>query len=97
MNDLDEILEKHDFLFEHLKLWKDEGIPAPENELQSISTWLSYLGMHGAEATKDTMRARMLLLMEAANTLYALGPEAEDKVGIYEKRARSDDNDEENA
>ena len=75
-----------DFLNEHLKLWKDSGIPAPANELQSIQGWLRYLGQHGAEETKSAMRKRMVLLMQAANDLYKEGPEAEDAVGIYEHR-----------
>lgn len=74
------------FLTDHLKFWKDSGIPAPGNELQSIQGWLTYLGEHGAEQTKDTMRKRMILLMEAANDLYEEGPAAEDAAGIYDNR-----------
>lgn len=75
-----------DFLQAHLKLWKDSGIPAPANELQSIQGWLQYLGRHGAEETKSAMRKRMILLMQEAHTLYDEGPEAEDAAGIYEHR-----------
>lgn len=74
------------FLTDHLRMWKDEGIPAPLNELQSIAAWLSCLGEHGAESTMDRMRARMLLLMNAANELHAAGPEAEAAAGIYDNR-----------
>lgn len=74
------------FLIDHLKLWKDSGVPAPANELQSIQGWLRCLGENGAEKTADIMRKRMLLLMEAANDLHALGPEAEDAAGIYDNR-----------
>ena len=76
----------HDFLREHLRLWKDSGIPAPANELQSIQAWLQYLGQHGAEETKNAMRNRMILLMQAANELHAEGPQAEDEAGIYDNR-----------
>lgn len=75
-----------DYLYEHLKLWKDSGIPAPKNELESIATWLRYLGMHGEEETKNAMRNRMILLMEASKELYAKGPEVEDIIGIYDNR-----------
>jgi hypothetical protein len=75
-----------DFLNEHLKLWKDEGIPAPVNELQSIQGWLRCLVQNGAEETADIMRKRILLLGQAAIDLHKAGPEAEDKVGIYENR-----------
>jgi hypothetical protein len=74
------------YLIDHLRLWKDSGIPAPANELQSIQGWLRYLGEHGAEGTKDAMRKRMILLMQAANELHDLGPEAEDAAGIYDNR-----------
>lgn len=79
-------MSDRDFLVKHLKLWKDAGIPAPANELQSIQGWLRYLGQHGAEETKSAMRKRMVLLMQAANDLYKEGPEAEDAVGIYDNR-----------
>lgn len=74
------------FLTKHLKLWKDEGVPAPMNELQSIAAWLSVLGSHGVEETKERMRARMLLLMHAANDLDKAGPAAVEEAGIYEHR-----------
>lgn len=76
----------HDFLREHLKLWKDAGIPAPANELQSIQGWLRYIGKNGVEETKKAMRNRMIILMEAANELHAEGQEAENAAGIYDDR-----------
>lgn len=74
------------FLNDHLKLWMDSVVLAPLNEAQSIQAWLRVLGEHGAEETKNRMRARMLLLAEAARKLYEAGPEAEDEAGIYENR-----------
>lgn len=74
------------FLTDHLRMWKDEGIEAPLNELQSIQAWLSCLGQHGLEETKNRMRARMLLLMKTANNLHVAGPEAEAEAGIYDNR-----------
>lgn len=78
------------FLTDNLKLWKDEGVPAPMNELQSIAAWLRCLGEHGQEETISRMRARMVLLMNAANDLHDAGPEAEDAAGIYERRSREE-------
>lgn len=83
---LSDYIEKHDFLLQHLKMWKDEGVPAPLNELQSIQTWLSCLGTHGEEETKNRMHNRLLLLMTAAKELHKLGRIAEDAVGIYDNR-----------
>ena len=84
--------EYDEFLAGHLKLWKDEGVPAPANELQSIQAWLSCLGNNGLEETKKRMRARMMLLMREANKINQLGTEVEDEIGIYdnapEKRVR---------
>jgi len=57
-----------DFLIEHLKMWKDEGVPAPVNELQSIAAWLRESG-HGLKEMQDKMRRRMLLLMKTAGAL----------------------------
>lgn len=74
------------FLLDHLRMWEDSGIPAPVNELQSIQSWLKYLGEHGAEETKSAMRKRMVLLMQAANELHEQGREAEDAAGIYDNR-----------
>jgi hypothetical protein len=74
------------FLTDHLRLWKDEGVPAPLNELKSIEVWLSCLGHHGVEETKNRMRARMLMLGKAAYALNDQGPEAEDEAGIYDNR-----------
>ena len=76
------------FLAEHLRLWKDEGVPAPVNELQSIHAWLGCLARNGKDDTVARMRARMLLLTKAANALHAEGPEAEDAAGIYDRRPR---------
>lgn len=80
------------FLLEHLRLWENSGEPGPMNELQSIAAWLSTLGHRGLEETRRIMQARMTLLTNAANALYDAGEEAEDKVGIYEKRSRADVN-----
>lgn len=74
------------FLTDHLRLWKDEGVAAPANELQSIQAWLRCLGTYGVEETKKRMRARMVILMGAANDLHDAGPEAEDAAGIYDDR-----------
>ena len=74
------------WLTDHLRLWKDEGVDAPLNELQSIAAWLRYLGEHGEKKTKETMRARMLLLMNASIDLHDQGPEAEAAAGIYDNR-----------
>lgn len=75
-----------DFLLDGLRMWKDEGLEAPLNELQSISAWLDTLGEHGAEETMDRMRMRMILLMDAAATLHAQGSEAVKAAGIYVNR-----------
>lgn len=77
------------FLSKHLRLWKDEGVPSPSNELQSIQAWLSCLGQHGKDETANRMRARMVLLANAANTLHKAGREAEDAAGIYDQRSRA--------
>ena len=88
MQSLDKIMSDaaDKFLTDHLRIWKDEGIEAPLNELQSIAAWLRCLGEHGAEETKARMRARMILLMNASQDLYDAGPEAEAKAGIYDNR-----------
>ena len=78
MDDLDT------FLIEHLKLWKDLGVPAPANELQSIAAWLAYLGEHGAEKTIETMQVRMMLLTDAVEKLHKAN--AEEVHGIYDER-----------
>jgi hypothetical protein len=78
------------FLVDHLKLWKDEGIPAPLNELQSIQSWLYTFGAHGQEETLNRMRQRMLILQAAAEAVHAQGEAFEDEVGIYEKRSHED-------
>jgi len=74
-----------DYLVEHLVMWKDSGIPAPLNELQSIQAWL-YKSSDGLEEMQEAMRSRMILLMKAAGRLHAEGPEAEDAAGIYKNR-----------
>jgi len=76
-------MTRDDFLEEHLKLWKDTGVKAPRNELQSIQAWLRTSCDMTYEELKDAMRKRMILLMQAANKLHTAGSEAEDKVGIY--------------
>lgn len=75
-----------EYLREHLILWKDSGIPAPANELQSIAGWLQFLGEHGEAKTKDAMNKRIILLEQAAIELYEEGPEAEAAAGIYKNR-----------
>ncbi len=74
------------YLIKHLKLWKDEGMDAPTNELQSIQCWLSCLCQHGAEETIRRMRSRIILLGNAANRLHNEGREAEEAAGIYANR-----------
>lgn len=71
-------------LADHLKMWKTSGIEAPKNELQSIAAWLRYLGMEGEEKTKETMRTRMVLLMNAVNKIAEQGSKAEVAAGIYD-------------
>lgn len=84
-----ESLPKFDaFLTERLRLWKDEGVPAPRNELQAIQAWLRCLGEHGASDTAQRMRERMLLLMKTASTVHTAGADAEDAVGIYSEFSR---------
>lgn len=61
-------IDLEDFLIDHLKMWKDEGVPAPVNELQSIATWLRE-SSYGLKQMQDKMRMRMLLLMKTANAL----------------------------
>lgn len=73
------------FLIEHLKCWKDEGIPAPVNELQSIAAWLR-TSCDGLKPMQNSMRMRMLLLMKTAHHLHDKGLEEELKAGIYENR-----------
>jgi hypothetical protein len=75
-------------LSDHLRMWKSEIDSAPVNELQSIAAWLRYLGEHGQEKTKNTMRQRMLLLMKAAGAIHEGGPEMEDACGIYDSVPR---------
>lgn len=88
--------EEYDKLMaDHLRIWKDSGVPAPLNELQSIQAWLQTLGEHGAEETMNRMRARMIMLMKAANELHKAGPEAEDAAGIYDNRPELRPKDEE--
>ena len=74
------------FLAEHLKMWKDSGIPAPLNELQSIAAWLRASASMSKEELQKAMRARMYLLMDASQELHAEGRAMEDLVGIYDNR-----------
>ena len=74
------------FLVEHLKLWKDSGVPAPANELQSIAAWLRASASLTKEELQSRMRLRMILLMDASIDLYKEGREAEDIAGIYDNR-----------
>lgn len=79
-----------DYVRAHLKFWAESGIPAPASEIQSIQAWLRYSGGHTIEEMKDTLRQRMMLLMNAANEVHKEGPEAEDTVGIYDNRPNMD-------
>lgn len=74
------------WLVEHLKMWKESGIPAPLNELQSIAAWLRASGSMTKEELQSAMRARMILLMQASQELHAEGREMEDLAGIYDNR-----------
>jgi hypothetical protein len=78
------------FLTDQLRMWRDEGLPAPSNELQSIQAWLAHMGRYGADKTAAAMRGRMTLLMMSANALQQAGPEAEDAAGIYAARSREE-------
>lgn len=75
-----------DYVRAHLKFWAESGVPAPENEIQSIQSWLRYSGGHTKEEMQDTMRQRLILLGKEAQAVYAEGPEAEDAIGIYDNR-----------
>ena len=75
-----------DYVRAHLKFWAESGVPAPESEIQSIQAWLRYSAGHTIEEMKDTLRQRMMLLMEAAEEVYAAGPSEEDRIGIYNNR-----------
>jgi len=77
------------FLTDHLQMWKASGIEAPKNELQSLVAWLAYLGEHGAEKTKETMRTRMILLTETVDGLAKQGSKAEVAAGIYDNDLES--------
>ena len=77
------------FLTNYLRMWKAEGIEAPKNELQSLSAWLAYLGQHGAEKTKETMRTRMFLLTKTVDVLSEQGSKAEVVAGIYDNDLES--------
>jgi len=77
---------RYKYLCEHLKLWEDSGKPAPVNEIQSIQAWHSFLLDHTKEETLKVMMNRMILLGYVASDLHDLGPNAENIVGIYDKR-----------
>lgn len=80
-------IELPGYLSDHLKMWKDSGVPAPLNELQSIAAWLRTTGeVKDMKELQNRMRQRMLLLMKAANGVYEAGPYAEECAGIYENR-----------
>ena len=74
------------WLVEHLKMWKDSGIPAPLNELQSIAGWLRLSGTTTMDELQDIMRKRMILLMDASVELHEEGRAMEDIAGIYDNR-----------
>jgi len=75
-----------DYVRAHLKFWAESGIPAPESEIKSLQAWLYYSSGHTMEEMQDTLRARLSLLMDAAVAVYEEGPEAEDRIGIYDNR-----------
>lgn len=74
------------FLVEHLKMWKDSGVPGPVNELQSIAAWLRLSGTCDKKELQSIMRKRLILLMDASQDLHKEGREAEDIAGIYDNR-----------
>ena len=82
--------EYKDYVRAHLKFWAETGLSAPKSEINSIQAWLYFTSGHTLEEVQDTMRARLSLLMEAAEEVYAGGAEAEDAVGIYDNRPDMD-------
>lgn len=78
-------IELDDFLIDHLKMWKDEGVPAPVNELQSIAAWLRE--SCNVKEMQDKMRKRMLMLMTVAGALDEQhGVDGAVLAGIYANR-----------
>lgn len=78
-------VELDDFLIDHLKMWKDEGVPAPVNELQSIAAWLRESS--NVDEMQNKMRMRMMILMEAAGALDEQGGiDGAVLAGIYANR-----------
>lgn len=73
-----------DFLVEYLQCWRDEGVPAPLNELQSIASWLRETV--NVEEMQRKMRCRMVLLMNATRAINSRGIDAEVLAGIYKNR-----------
>lgn len=73
-----------DHLNAHLKCWKRLGVPAPTNELQSISAWLAESSR--VRNMQNMMRKRLVLLIEHANNLRLKGIKAEIEAGIYDER-----------
>ena len=78
--------EFDEFLTKHLRLWKDSGISAPQNEIQSIHAWMGTLRDEGYDETLKRMAARLVMLNRAAQELHEAGPEAETAAGIYDNR-----------
>lgn len=74
------------FLTDHLRFWKESGIRAPLNEIQSIHAWMNQLKDKGAEETLRRMAARLVLLNRAAIELHELGHDAEKEAGIYDNQ-----------
>lgn len=72
------------FLIEHLKMWKDSGVPAPVNELQSIAAWLRETS--DVKKMQNSMRNRMLILMKAATAINDKGIDYEILTGIFDNR-----------
>lgn len=77
--------EVESFLRSHLKMWMDSGIPAPLNELQSISGWLR-TSAEGMRPMQMAMRNRIILLLREVAKLSNEGIEAEIREGIYDER-----------
>lgn len=83
--------EYEDYLRSHLKFWKESNVPAPASEINSVQAWLSHSSdCRDLEQMQDTLRARLILLMKAAEEVYAEGTAEEDRLGIYANRLDMD-------
>jgi len=81
-------MEVPQYLADYLKLWSGTGEPGPDNELQSIQSWLRYSAGKTLQEVVDTMRKRMTLLMNVAWAINKGGAEAEDSYGVYSEVSR---------